>query len=210
MTNNARQKSVLITGCSAGGIGSALAETFQERGYHVFATLRNLAKVSPRLSAEAAKTGENNSSGVTILQLDVLSPDSIAAAVASVKAATGGRGLDVLVNNSGQAQILPALDTDTDEARKIFDLNFWAPLAMVQAFAPLLIEAGGCLVNNASVSAYMPMPFSGESLLGEVSNHWYPADSRAVHQAPTAPPKPPWSWPATPGSASWRPSASGL
>ncbi|KAK8108706.1 hypothetical protein PG984_014507 [Apiospora sp. TS-2023a] len=145
MAATSTRKSVLITGCSDGGIGSALAETFHERGYHVFATLRNLAKISPRLSAEAAKKNEasNSNSRVTILQLDVLSPDSIAAAVASVKAATGGRGLDVLINNSGQAQILPALDTDIDEARKIFDLNFWAPLAMVQAFAPLLIEAGG-------------------------------------------------------------------
>ncbi|KAK7918206.1 hypothetical protein PG985_010080 [Apiospora marii] len=178
MTKTSRQKSVLITGCSDGGIGSALAETFHERGYHVFATLRNLSKVSPRLSAQAAKKDENNSSSsVTILQLDVLSPDSITAAVASVKAATSGRGLNVLVNNSGQAQILPALDTDIDEARKIFDLNFWAPLAMVQAFAPLLIEAGGCLVNNASVSAYMPMPFSGtcgasKAALVLASNTW--------------------------------------
>ncbi|KAK8092023.1 short-chain dehydrogenase/reductase [Apiospora hydei] len=169
------QKSVLITGCSDGGIGSALAETFLERGYHVFATLRNLSKVSSRLSAEAAKPKGNNN--VTILQLDVLSPDSMAAAVASVKAATGDRGLDILVNNSGQAQILPALDTDIDEARKLFDLNFWAPLAMVQAFTPLLIEARGCLVNNASVSAYVPMPFSGtygasKAALVLASNTW--------------------------------------
>lgn len=161
MATTSKRKYILITGCSDGGIGSSLAEAFHERGYHVFATLRNLSKVSSRLSAEAAKKDENSNGSVTMLQLDVFSPNSIAAAVASVKAATGGRGLDVLVNNSGQAEILPALDTDIDEARKIFGLNYWAPLAMVKAFAPLLIEAGGCLVNNASVSAYMPMPFSG-------------------------------------------------
>lgn len=146
------RKSVLITGCSAGGIGSALAETFEERGYHVFATLRTPSKISPRLAAAG---------NVTILQLDVLSRDSIAAAVERVRADTGGR-LDVLVNNSGRTQIFPALDTPVDEARELFDLNFWAPLAMVQAFAPLLIEARGCLVNNASISAYIPTPFVGE------------------------------------------------
>ncbi|KAK8007621.1 NAD(P)-binding domain protein [Apiospora arundinis] len=164
------RKSVLITGCSVGGIGSALAETFQERGYHVFATLRTPSKISPRLSAAAAEN-------VTILQLDVTSPDSIAAAVASVKAKTGGRGLDVLVNNSGRTQVLAALDTPLDEARALFDLNFWAPLAMVQAFAPLLIEARGCLVNNTSVGAYMPMPFSSiyvssKAALAMASNTW--------------------------------------
>ncbi|KAK8022271.1 hypothetical protein PG993_013038 [Apiospora rasikravindrae] len=104
------RKSVQITGCFDGGINSGLVETFQERGYHVFAALRNLTKLSPRLSAEAAKIKENRD--VKALQLDVLSSDSIAAAVTS-------------------------------------------------AFAPLLIQARGCLVNNASVSAYVPMPFSG-------------------------------------------------
>lgn len=38
--------SVLITGCSDGGIGSALAIVFQQRGYHVFATTCNIDKMS--------------------------------------------------------------------------------------------------------------------------------------------------------------------
>ncbi|KAK8117588.1 uncharacterized protein PG998_005869 [Apiospora kogelbergensis] len=158
------RKSVLITGCSAGGIGSALAETFEERGYHVFATLRTPSKISPRLSAAG---------NVTILQLDVLSRGLHRR---RRRAQTGGR-LDVLVNNSGRTQIFPALDTPVDEARELFDLNFWAPLAMVQAFAPLLIEARGCLVNNASISAYIPTPFVGiygssKAALAMASNTW--------------------------------------
>jgi hypothetical protein len=42
-------KSVLVTGCFAGGIGAALAEVFHEKGYHVFATARNPAR-SQRVS----------------------------------------------------------------------------------------------------------------------------------------------------------------
>lgn len=141
------RKSVLITGCSAGGIGAGLADFFQEKGYHVFATLRNPSKISQSLSKSA---------NVTVLTLDVLSSESIAAAVESVTKETGGR-LDVLVNNSGGGIFAPALDTSIEEGKKIFDLNFWAPMAMVQAFAPLLIKAKGCLVNNASVSAIVPM-----------------------------------------------------
>lgn len=41
---------VLITGCSAGGIGAGLAEVFREKGYHVFATLRNTAKLPANLN----------------------------------------------------------------------------------------------------------------------------------------------------------------
>ena len=71
---NSLRKSVLITGCSAGGIGGALADAFHAKGYHVFATARNPSKISPSLSS-----AEN----VTVLKLDVLSTESIAAAVES-------------------------------------------------------------------------------------------------------------------------------
>lgn len=110
-------------------------------------TLRNLSKIPETLS------GAEN---VTILKLDVLSSESIAAAVESVSRETEGR-LDVLVNNSGRGSIVPALDASIEEGKKLFDLNYWAPLAMLQAFAPLLIKAKGCVVNNSSANAYVPM-----------------------------------------------------
>ncbi|KAH7420240.1 short-chain dehydrogenase/reductase [Cadophora sp. MPI-SDFR-AT-0126] len=143
------RKSVLITGCSAGGIGAGLAEVFHEKGYHVFATLRNPAKLPESLS---------EAPNVAVLTLDVLSSSSIAAAVDSVTKITGGK-LDVLLNNSGVGFSAPALNTPIEKAKKTFDLNFWAPMAMLQAFAPLLIEAKGCLVNNASANAFVHMPF---------------------------------------------------
>uniref|UniRef100_A0A0D2XTG7 NADPH-dependent 1-acyldihydroxyacetone phosphate reductase n=1 Tax=Fusarium oxysporum (strain Fo5176) TaxID=660025 RepID=A0A0D2XTG7_FUSOF len=132
---NSLRKSVLITGCSAGGIGGALADAFHAKGYHVFATARNPSKLPPSLSSAA---------NVTVLKLDVLSTESIAAAVESVKSQTGG-GLDVLVNNSGGGYTLPALDVSIEESKKLFELNFWAPLTMLQAFAPLLIKTKGCI-----------------------------------------------------------------
>ena len=145
----AARKSVLITGCSAGGIGAGIAEAFQKKDYHVFATVRNPAKAPQNLKA-APHT--------TILILDVLSEESIVAAVESVKKETGGR-LDVLVNNSGQNLIFPALDLNIEDGRRLFNLNFFAPLAVLQAFAPLLVEARGCVVNQTSASGYIPMPF---------------------------------------------------
>ncbi|KAK4112857.1 short-chain dehydrogenase/reductase [Canariomyces notabilis] len=162
-----KTKSVLVTGCSAGGIGQAIAYAFHQKGYHVFATARTPSKIPSTLSSAP---------NVTVLELDVLSSDSIAEAVQSVSAKTGGR-LDVLVNNAGQASVMPALDVDIDEAKKIFDLNFWAPLAMLQAFAPLLIEARGCLVNNTSASAVCPFPLmsvynASKAALATASETW--------------------------------------
>ena len=155
------RKSVLITGCSAGGIGSALAEVFHERGYHVFATLRNTAKISQTLSS---------SDNVTVMKLDVLSSSSIASAVECVSRETDGK-LDVLVNNSGQVLCMPALDTSIEEGRKLFDLNFWAPFNMFQAFAPLLIKAKGCIVNNTSANAVTPMGLTSKCNLSILKLH---------------------------------------
>jgi NAD(P)-dependent dehydrogenase (short-subunit alcohol dehydrogenase family) len=151
----------LITGCSAGGIGGALAEAFHEKGYHVFATLRTPSKIPQSLSGAA---------NATILKLDVLSSESIAAAVESVKRETGGR-LDVLVNNSGRVSVVPGLDASIEEAKKLFDLNLWAPMAMFQAFAPLLIKAKGCIVNNSSASTYARFPFSSKCVPDNFSSH---------------------------------------
>jgi len=143
------QKYVLITGCSANGLGAALVDVFLQHDYHVFATLRTPSKAPSHFSTL---------SNITILALDVVSPTDIASAVDAVKKKTGGR-LDVLVNNSGRFEVMPALDTSIKEGKKLFDLNFWAPLAMIQAFAPLLIEARGCVVNVSSVAAVLPLYF---------------------------------------------------
>ncbi|KAL8910994.1 MAG: hypothetical protein Q9171_003763 [Xanthocarpia ochracea] len=54
---------------------------------------------------------------MTLLELDVISPWSIAAAAKVVEAETGGK-LDVLVNNAGRLCVMPLLDTDVEEAKK--------------------------------------------------------------------------------------------
>ncbi|KAJ9603913.1 hypothetical protein H2200_011435 [Cladophialophora chaetospira] len=139
-------KTVLITGCSAGGLGDGLAESFRDKGYHVFATARTPSKISKSLT---------EAPNVTILTLDVLSSEAIAAAVENVTKITGGK-LDVLVNNSGTLMVMPGLDISIEEAKKTFDTNFWAYLAMIQAFAPLLIKVNGAIVNNTSASGVVP------------------------------------------------------
>jgi 1-acylglycerone phosphate reductase len=85
------EKSVLITGCSKGGIGDALAQEFHIRGLKVFATARNLAKIQ-----------HLEELGIETIQLDVTDADSIASAVKHVSSVTDGK-LDILVNNSGHS-----------------------------------------------------------------------------------------------------------
>ncbi|KAG8161125.1 hypothetical protein KVR01_009389 [Diaporthe batatas] len=141
-------KSILVTGCSAGGIGEALAVALAMRGHRVFATARDPAKVPESLSSL---------SNVTVLRLDVLSPASVADAVKAVS--ESGQGLDILVNNAGCGYAQPILDVDIARAQQLFDTNLWGPIRMIQAFSDLLITSQGRIVNVSSVGAILNTPW---------------------------------------------------
>lgn len=147
------QKSVLITGCSAGSIGYSLATSFANRGFLVFATARNTAKISTTLS---------NLSNVEVVALDTTSQASIAAAVEAVSKRTGGT-LDYLVNNAGSGLASPFLDTNLEDARKVFEVNFWGVVMCIQGFQKLLVKSKGTIVNISSIAAVAPNPY--ESML---------------------------------------------
>ena len=141
-------KTVLITGCSDGGIGSALAVEFHRRGHRVIGTARDPSK----MAALAAANIETRT-------LDVTSSSSIASCAGEVSALTGG-ALDMLVNNAGAGYTMPVADVDVDRARALFDVNFWAVVTVTQAFLPLLMKSkkGGLVVNNGSCSSVIPHP----------------------------------------------------
>lgn len=147
------KKTVLVTGCSEGGLGCALAHAFADKGFHVFATVRDRSKATSLAS---------RSDDIDILLMEVTSPDSVASCVAHVRRETGGR-LDVLVNNAGFGFIMPLLDTSIDEAKRLFDVNVWGMLAVTQAFAPLIIEAKGAVLNVSSLAGAVQMAWQGTS-----------------------------------------------
>ncbi|KAM4063046.1 short chain dehydrogenase [Hirsutella rhossiliensis] len=142
------KKTVLITGCTPGGIGHALALEFHRRGCHVIATARRL-EVIKGLEAQ----------GLSILALDVTSKESVASCKAAVTKLTGGQ-LDILVNNAGRPHVIPALDVDLDDARATYETNVFGPMRMIQSFIDLLIPARGLIVNISSASSEIPYLFS--------------------------------------------------
>lgn len=78
----------LITGCSQGGIGDALARQLASRGYHVFATVRNPSKAAHYAEAE----------DIEVVQLDVTSSTSIDTVVGHLR----DRLPEGKLENSGQ------------------------------------------------------------------------------------------------------------
>lgn len=144
------QKSVLITGCSAGGIGSALAEEFQRQGLVVFAGARNLAKMAHLESLV----------NVYLLRIDITSDEDVQAAVEIVANKTGGR-LDYLINNAAVANNSPLLDADIMIAKQMFEANLWGHLRVIQASSSLLICTKGTIVNISSIAARLNVPWVG-------------------------------------------------
>jgi 1-acylglycerone phosphate reductase len=144
------QETVLVTGCSDGGIGSALAMTFQSRGFHVFATARDPTKM----------TDLKDLPNVTRLTLDVTKPADITAAADAVLRRTGGT-LNYLVNNAARTHVMPVLDENIEKAKSVFDTNVWGTIAITQAFAPFVIKAKGSIVFIASIQGYVNAPFKG-------------------------------------------------
>lgn len=147
-------KTILVTGCSGGGIGAAIALELAKRGHYVFATARTVSKIPAKLS---------ETSNVTVLPLDVTSPPSIAEAVQAVTAS--GRPLDVLFNNAGAGYTMPMLDVDVDKAKQVYEVNVWGVVRTVQAFAGLLIKTRGRVVNLSTCGAAVNTPWIGICLV---------------------------------------------
>jgi hypothetical protein len=97
MASDNSKRSVLITGCSKGGIGDALAQEFKSRGFTVFATSRNLDKIQHLKEL-----------GCDVFALDVTDQRSIHKAVEYVSHETEGE-LHYLINNAGLSKLVPIL-----------------------------------------------------------------------------------------------------
>lgn len=146
MSTTRLQKTVLITGCSAGGAGASIALAFQKRQYLVFATTRNPAKIP-----ESLTTLPN----VIPLALDVTSDTSVQSAAGSVRDTLkekGLSGLDVLINNAGVGWFAPILDVPMEDAKAMFETNFFGPMRVLQAFGDMLVAARGTVVNVSSLA----------------------------------------------------------
>ena len=111
-------RSVLVTGASAGSIGSSVVQAFAKREFLVFATACNLSKIEPSIAKHA---------NVRLIELDVTSQASIDSARNTVAVVTGGR-LDYLVNNAGAGYTTPLVDFDQNKGKMVFEVNFWGVL----------------------------------------------------------------------------------
>jgi NAD(P)-dependent dehydrogenase (short-subunit alcohol dehydrogenase family) len=143
---------VLITGASS-GIGKACAAALAREGWRVFAGV---------LTAREAISLENEGhKGLMPIVLDVTSDESIANARQTITEALGGAGLDGLVNSAGVAVPGPLELVALADFRRQLEVNAIGPVAVAQAFIPVLRTARGRIVNIGSSLGWVAFPFVG-------------------------------------------------
>jgi NAD(P)-dependent dehydrogenase (short-subunit alcohol dehydrogenase family) len=134
----------LVTGASS-GIGEATAQRLALASYTVYGTSRH-----------SVESGQRS---FTMLPLDVTSDESVEAAVGQLMRREGR--IDLLVNNAGFG-VAPAgaEESSIEQAKAIFDTNFFGLVRMTRAVLPHMRRQGnGRIINIGSVLGFLPMPY---------------------------------------------------
>lgn len=136
---------VLITGTSS-GIGLETAIVLGRAGHTVYATMRN-----PERGAALRKVVEQERLPISIVEMDVDSDESVAAATSAIRAQAGG--IDVLVNNAGIARPGSVEGLALDDFRAIMETNYFGALRSIRAWLPdMRRRQSGCIINVSSVA----------------------------------------------------------
>ncbi|RAH82942.1 putative short chain dehydrogenase/reductase [Aspergillus japonicus CBS 114.51] len=167
-----KQMSVLITGCSPGGIGNSLAREFHRNGLRVFATARS-ADILQDLA----------SIGIETLSLEVDDQESVQRCFSDINARLGGKGLNYLVNNAGRNYTVPAMEAELSEVRATFETNLFSVIYICQVFLPLLIKAKGTIVQVGSVAGIIPYVFGSVYNASKAALHSF-SETLRVELAP--------------------------
>ncbi|MFZ0216043.1 MAG: SDR family oxidoreductase [Candidatus Dormiibacterota bacterium] len=147
MTGRLSGKVAIVTGATV-GIGEEVSRVFVREGARVVL----VARTAPALERLAAQLGP----GAAALPGDVAQAVTARRAVAR---ATELGGLDILVNNAGLDLNAPVLETSEADARRIFEVNLFGALFLMQeAGRALAARGGGSIVNVSSRTASAGVP----------------------------------------------------
>lgn len=132
-------RTVLVTGANGG-----LGEQFVQQA---------LARGAAKVYAAARSPKRWGDSRIETLVLDINNPDDIAHAVAAAA------DVDFLINNAGIAPAGDSIAGPKEVLRSIFETNFFGPLAVANAFTPVLAaNGGGTMLNILSSAAWISVP----------------------------------------------------
>lgn len=149
-------KVALITGAGT-GIGRASAIGLAKAGYNVVLAGRRLEPLDV-----TAREAEKHGVRAVAVATDVGDHAQVKALFAKTKQAFGR--LDVLFNNAGMGTpAMPLEDLSYEQWKAVVDVNLTGPFLCTQEAFRIMKDQdprGGRIINNGSISAYAPRPFS--------------------------------------------------
>ena len=140
----------VVTGAGS-GIGRAAARALLEAGWSVVAAGRREAPLQETIGA---------SENALAVPTDVASADSVAALFAATNERFGR--VDLLFNNAGLGVSAPIAELALEDWQRVVDTNLTGSFLCAQAaFRAMAAQEprGGRIINNGSLSAYVPRPF---------------------------------------------------
>jgi NAD(P)-dependent dehydrogenase (short-subunit alcohol dehydrogenase family) len=150
------ERFALVTG-AGGGIGKATAVALARSGWHVALAARSRDKLE-----ETARDVEALGRRGLVAPCDVSDPDAVKALFAEIERGFGR--LDLLFNNAGvSAPAVPPDELSFAQWKAVVDVNLNGAFLCAQgAFSLMRRQApkGGRIINNGSISAHVPRPFS--------------------------------------------------
>lgn len=144
---------VLITGTST-GLGLETAILFAEKGYNVYATMRDVSK-SELLKNKA----DEKNLKINILELDVCKVESIENAVKTVFEKEGK--IDILINNAGAGFAKTTEHATDEELNWVTETNYLSVVRCTKAVLPIMrAQKSGHIINISSVGGLVGQPFN--------------------------------------------------
>jgi len=139
---NKYSKKILVTGAST-GLGKAIAMHLHQSGFHVVGTSR---------------FPEKYNLPYPLLSLDLNNDESIINCVENYLETY--QTIDVLINNAGVGITGPLEELPKNEILKNFQINFFGPMQIIQAFLPTMRKnKNGLIINITSIAAYIGLPY---------------------------------------------------
>ena len=160
-----QNKTVWITGASS-GIGEALAYASAKMGARLILSARRTDEL------ERVRLACVNADRHLALPLDLTRSETFPALVASVLQTCGH--VDALINNGGISQRGLACETTTDVERKIFETDYFGPVALTKAILPSMrARRSGRVVVVSSVMGYVGTPMRSSYSAAKHALHGY-------------------------------------
>ncbi|HLS80499.1 MAG TPA: SDR family NAD(P)-dependent oxidoreductase [Steroidobacter sp.] len=152
-------KIAIVTGASR-GIGGATALRLAAEGARVVLVARTLQSGERRLAGSLAETAqriEALGAECLVIRADLADPAKRSHVVPETVERFGG--VDILINNAAWARYEAARDQSSSHIRRCFEINYFAPLELIQQCAPHMARRGaGWIVNVTSTTTLHPSP----------------------------------------------------